>query len=362
MEMINQSFWKGIKLKTVILCGLSLVLYSCKGQVDSGNDTGKRLVSEASVEGEYKDPLFFIEGQLCQHLREIFHDSKGNIWLGTNVYDLLVYNGDSLSYFTEEDGFSGGRVTGILEDEMGNVWVATSAGLNKYDGRSFTRYSDKEGLANAEIWTLFIDAEGIIWLGTNTGLSSFDGSTFKNINVPKPSVKNPNTIYSPDRITAIAKDNQGSLWLGTDGYGICRYDGEEFVSFTSDDGLADNTISELLIDASGDLWIGSFWGGLCKYDGQRFINYTQNGDISGVEISALFEDRNGAIWIAVENNGVFTYHDGSFKHYAHKSFLGASILSIYQDPKANFWFGGWGGLLRYIEDKFVPVTKDGPWN
>jgi len=45
------------------------------------------------------------------HLRKIFQDSKGNLWFGTNVYDLMMYDGDTLRYITKKEGFSGGRVT-----------------------------------------------------------------------------------------------------------------------------------------------------------------------------------------------------------------------------------------------------------
>lgn len=358
---VIQSFKELPAIKISFLLFLTLAMFSCKGQVESSSDTSKRLVSEPSLTEKFSDPLFFIEGQLCQHLREIFQDSKGNIWLGTNVYDLMLYNGDSLKYIDEEDGFSGGRVTGILEDSEGDIWIATGSGLNRYDGNTFTVYTEEDGLANSEIWTMLIDSNGIIWMGSNTGLIRFDGKSFVSITVPKTLVKESKTIYSPDRITAVVEDKLGNLWLGTDGFGICMYDGKSFTRFTTDDGLVDNTISELLLDRKGNLWIGTFWGGVSMYDGEKFTNYTENGDVSGVEISALYEDSTGAVWIAVENNGVSKYDGNTFIHYPQESFLGASVLSIFEDMDNNFWFGGWGGLLRYDNGKFIPVSKNGPW-
>jgi ligand-binding sensor domain-containing protein len=272
-----------------------------------------------------------------------------------------MYNGDTLIYITQEAGFSGGRVTGIVEDSNGDVWFATGLGLNKYDGKSFTVFTEKNGLSNDEIWSLIIDSNEIIWIGHNKGLSRFNGKCFENLAVPKPEIKEPNTIYSADRITGIIEDDNGALWLGTDGYGICKYDGKTFTHFTTKDGLCDNTIHELMVDSRGNIWIGTFWGGVSKKDGNTFTNYTKNGTISGVEVSGFFEDGNGDIWFGVENNGVYKYDGNAFHHYYKEDGLDASVLSIYRDKEGRFWFGGWGGLFRYDGQSFTSVTKNGPW-
>lgn len=349
-------------IRSLIAVILSLTMTSYHGKETKTRIENKATLITGSIETvEVKDPLFFIDGQLCQHLRKIFQDSKGNLWFGTNVYGLMLYDGDSLQYITEKDAFSGGRVTGIAEDSTGNIWFATAFGLNKYDGKSFTTLREENGLSNSEIWSLFIDSKGIFWIGHNKGLSSFEGGKITNFSVPKPHVTEANTIYSADRITGIAEDKEGNLWLGTDGYGICKYDGKSFTSFTTEHGLADNTVSDLMMDTKGNLWIGTYWGGLSKFDGEKFTNFTKNGEISGVEISAFFEDSNGTIWIGVENNGVYKYDGKAFTHYHQESFSNGSILSIYRDKENRFWFGGWGGLFRFDKEIFTPVTKDGPW-
>lgn len=349
-------------MKSLIVLILSLMMSSCHRQNTTAKDENSIPITTRSTNvDEFKDPLFFIEGQLCQHLRKIFQDSKGNLWFGTNVYNLMLYDGNTLQYITDKDGFSGGRVTGILEDSTGNIWFATSLGLNKYDGESFTIFKEADGLLNSEIWSLIIDSKGFFWIGHNEGLSRFDGKEFQNISLPQPQVKENSTIYSPARIVGIVEDKDGALWLGTDGFGICKYDGKSFISFTTENGLADNAIHEIMLDSNGLLWIGTYWGGLSRFDGEKFTNFTKEGKIRGVEVSAFFEDVNGDIWFGVENNGVYKYDGTVFKHYNQESFSNGSILSIYKDKDDRFWFGGWGGLFRYSKETFTPVTEDGPW-
>ncbi len=324
------------------------------------------------------DPLFFIDGQLCQHVRKIFQDKRGNLWFGTNVYDLMRYNRDTLEYFTEKDGLGGGRITGFVEDDKGNVWIGTYAGLTKFDGKSFTTYTEKDGLLNKEIWSLIIDSKGIFWIGTNEGVCYFDGEKFTTFPIPKAQVKDTTTVYSYDRITSIIEDNKANLWFSTDGFGICIYNpkaepGESdktFTLITKEDGLPDNTIHDMMEDSNGNIWIGTFFGGVSMFNGKTFTNFTTDGIINGVEVSGFFEDSNGDIWFAAENFGVYCYDGTSFtNYYTDDGLITNGILCIYRDKERRFWFGGWGGLFRYDpsaslrsgEEAFISVTKEGPW-
>lgn len=351
---------KSIKRYLCLSLCLTLILSSCHGQSDTSSirQIKQSTASEKAVD---TDALFFHEGQLCQHLRQIFQDRKGNLWFGTNVYDLMLYDGDSLSYLSDDEGYIGGRVTGIVEAPDGMIYFGTSSGLNQYDGKSFSLLDSKDGLGDHEIWSLMIDSKEQMWIGHNDGVSIYDGEQFTELQIPKPDIKEPNTIYSYDRITDIVEDRHGDMWMGTDGYGLCHYDGTSFTFLTEEDGLVDNVIGDLMMDSKGRLWIGTYFGGVSMYDGAKFHNFTQQGDVDGVEVGAFYEDGDGMIWFGVENNGVYRYDGQDFHHYYKESNLDGSILSIFKDDQERFWFGGWGGLFRFDGMTFTSVTKDGPW-
>lgn len=50
------------------------------------------------------------------------------------------------------------------------------------------------------------------------------------------------------------EDRKGHLWVGT-AKGVSRYDGEQFLSFTAEDGLPDSTVKSILEDRQGHLWL-----------------------------------------------------------------------------------------------------------
>jgi ligand-binding sensor domain-containing protein len=327
------------------------------------NDSSTALTDTTSDEKlEPTDSLFYIDGQLCQHLRIIFEDNAGNLWFGTNVYGLMRYNGEVLEYFNKENGYDFGRVTEIIQDKDGAIWIASYRGLAKFESNSFTYYTEEDGLLNNELWCITIDSNGLMWIGTNNGVNTFDGNTFSRFELPRAHIEDRNTIYAYDRIVSIVEDKSGALWFGTDGFGLTKYDGTNFSFYTTTDGLNDNTISELMIDSKGNLWIGTYFGGVSKYDGKMFQNYTLDKVIEGIEVGAFFEDEQENIWFAAENNGVYKYNGESFTNFNDDHSLNTNgILSIYKDQKSRFWFGGWGGLFRFNGELFSSVTKDGPW-
>lgn len=349
-------------LRCVGLLVCTMVSLSCtRHSVPKKEAETKMVESTVIAEPARRDPLFFIEGQLCQHLREIFQDSKGNLWFGTNVYDLMRYDGDSLVYITKNQGFSGGRVTGIMEYPQGTMRFATALGLNSFDGKAFSLINHEAGLMNDELWCLAINQAGEFWMGHNLGFSRYNGVFLEQSAVPVSDRPGTPYMFYPGRVTEMLEDSLEQMWMGTDGYGVLCHNTKGIRFLTTEDGLPDNCITTMLFDRQGHLWIGTAFGGLSRFDGKNFTNYTQQGILEGVEISALYEDKNGDIWIGIENNGVYRYDGEIFHHYGPEDLHGGSILCFYRDRQDRFWLGGWGGLFRFMDGRFVPVTKAGPW-
>ena len=134
-------------MKSILfVASISLLMVSCNGQIKTEDsqstlqtkDTIATKFQETSsqnsglpyLQTSIKDPLFYIDGQLCQHLRKIYQDKNGQLWFGTNVYGIMRYDGEKLEYFDDKDGVDG-RITAILEDNKGNVWFGSASGLIK---------------------------------------------------------------------------------------------------------------------------------------------------------------------------------------------------------------------------------------
>lgn len=311
---------------------------------------------------EYKDPMFYLEGQLCQHLRTSFEDSKGNLWFGTNIYGLMRYDGDTLVYFSEEDGVGDGRINDTIEDENGHLWFATYNGLTEYDGSRFINHLATDSTLSNYLWDI-LQLKGGFILATSDGVNVFDGTHFSRFDFEKAQVKDTNTILAYDRVICIEQDDNGKLWFGTDGFGISIYEGTKVSFLTKADGLCDNNITDIFEYAPGDIWIATMFGGITRIKDGEMINYMTDGTLDGVEVSGFYRDERNRIWFPVENVGVYCYDGKNFIQYGEEDGLKSNgILTVLEDSQSRFWLGGWGGLFRMIDNKFVSVTKDGPWD
>lgn len=81
-------------------------------------------------------------------------------------------------------------------------------------------------------------------------------------------------------ITAMIKDHDGFIWIGTDGAGLYKYNGLSYSYYghNLDDtnSINGNSVNSLLVDTSGSLWVGTN-AGLCVYN--KFKNtFTRIGN------------------------------------------------------------------------------------
>ena len=119
---------------------------------------------------------------------------------------------DGLKFYGIEDGLIDDRVTDLIEDRHGNLWVATLGGLCRFDGSTFQTFTTDDGLPSNRIRCLFEDSRGHLWLGTDGGVAHYDGQLFQTINSPH---------IGP--ICRILEDRDRTFYFGTILDSIIRY-------------------------------------------------------------------------------------------------------------------------------------------
>ncbi len=110
-------------------------------------------------------------------------------------------------------------------------------------------------------------------------------------------------------ITAIIKDENEFIWIGTDGAGLYRYDGHNYIRYESDyakqTGISSDFVHSLLVDSDNRLWVGTREG-LCYYD--KDLDIFRKVDINNgqpVTIRCIIEDNQGNLLLGTNNLGIF---------------------------------------------------------
>ena len=116
-----------------------------------------------------------------------------------------------------------------------------------------------------------------------------------------------------------------------------------FESWTTENGLPQNSIRDILQTRDGYLWLATE-GGLVRFDGARFVVFDKSVPGFGSQrIGALREDRTGALWAGTSDGTLIRYHAGRFTTYSGKEGLpmagvpGASVARIEEDDAGSLW-------------------------
>jgi ligand-binding sensor domain-containing protein len=315
---------------------------------------------------EQVDSIVGADLPIADYIRNLYQDKNGHFWMGTNGYGVAHYNGETVDYYSNAQGFNGQQITGIAEDLDQNIWFSTDQGVVKYEWKKnskekkqFVNYSYFGG---KRFWSICADSRGAIWAGSEKGIYRYDGHLWLPFDLPYPEDISGDFITSATA-WSIMEDSQGRMWFSTNGYGVYVWDGQDFVQYDKEDGLTDNSVDVILEDSNGHIWIGTRYGGVSRFNGKTFTNYNQqNGSIGNDEVCALYEDSKANVWLSSEGYGVYRYDRITFANYGEADGLDVrAVQTIFEDRDGRIWAGGGGGLFRLQGDRFIEVTTAGPW-
>ncbi|MEK6617051.1 MAG: two-component regulator propeller domain-containing protein, partial [Bacteroidota bacterium] len=150
-------------------------------------------------------------------------------------------------------------------------------------------------------------------------------------------------------IYCIIQDNRGYLWLGTDGGGLCRFDGIKFKTYGKKEGFKGYTIRSLLQDRKGRIWAGTKDQGIIIYDGLKFTSIEKNNGLAGDAVLCMYEDESGTVWAGTDNGGLnkISAEADSFKVEVideSKGLSNNSVFNIHQDKDKHLWLATFGGV------------------
>ncbi|MBM6992904.1 MAG: hypothetical protein I3J02_06550 [Prevotella sp.] len=247
-------------------------------------------------------------------IKSILRLSNRTILIGTEdgLFQYNILNGQvvhSKHNIHDTGSIHNNRVTDIIKDNQGNIWISTDNGVSAITHPSFFNKMNLSTLSSEKIGgnvisSILVDSHGDLWFGGDNGVFRMKGNSVEWHNT-----ESANHPLKHNRIRAIREDKEGTIWLATDG-GLASYDfaSKRFIyHLIKDKGQFVNWIYDLQDDQNGNLWIGTFMSGLYvikRNDLMHFINtpyiITQHDRICPDSVSAIYQmskDSHGNIWV-----------------------------------------------------------------
>jgi ligand-binding sensor domain-containing protein/signal transduction histidine kinase len=315
--------------------------------------------------------LSTLQGLSHNRITCVVQDRKGYIWIGTedglnryNGYKVDIYKHDP----SDNRSVSNNGIRSLFEDSNGKLWIGTDDGLNVFDVdiEKFQNYKSNgaaTGMSSNQITCMEEDAFGQLWIGTAGGGLNIFNTTTSTWKTLKKNPKDPSSISS-NNITALAKDKNGIMYVGTD-QGLAIADKGTPVTFSTllhqandINSPLENDITSLYSDFQNKLWIGTLNSGLSAMNttNRAFTHFTNLGS-SNNSVFGINKDLDGSILVGTIGGGLlFLNADGTTNaNYYHSktdpfSISSNNIWTIYRDKAGIIWIGTDNGLDYYKED------------
>ncbi len=321
---------------------------------------------------------------VAQANRSLLADHDGNLWVGAET-DLKQWPASQRLADEQANASTAhvqtlGPLTGtpkvLLEDREHNIWVGTTAGLDRFSLTNVVRALPgcREGgwtLAAGDpgaLWALcpspdslsghlveiragrvvsqrrtaaftaaYRDPQGEIWWGGPTALGHLAGGALRIIPLPKP-------LYGFD-VQTIAGDPGGALWISVVRKGLFRFLKGQWVAYGGIEALPRGPAIVATPDGQGAIWFGYPNNRIARLSGAGTVRVFDATDGLNVgNVTAIHVSR-GGVWIGGEA-GLARFDGARFVPIAGTAGVLKGISGIATAPDGSVWLNGAAGIAH----------------
>lgn len=229
-------------------------------------------------------------------------DRDGNLWVGVPSEGLLRLptapprpgvddnpqpRGDPS--FTLRDGLSSNTVSALLEDVEGNLWVGTTAGLDRFRAADVL-LEPRIPAPSRFSYVLLADSRGTVH-----AVDSDHAYRIRPGEAPEPL---PGTFNNPQ---SLCEAGDGTIWLGTQ-RGMFRLEGDRYIATEGPPG-GPSTL-DCTADAQGDLWFALVSGGFMRWHDGQWSRVSLPGLKPDEVVNAMLPDGRAGLLLSLRGRGL----------------------------------------------------------
>ncbi|NCT84229.1 MAG: diguanylate cyclase [Comamonadaceae bacterium] len=279
-------------------------------------------------------------------------DRDGDLWVGAGRHLARLRAGAQRFERVASDW----PVNALAQGGDGRIWVGTRDGrllLVDREGRAEPQVLEAgDGTRPSPVLSLLgpADGDGEVWVGRVTGveLRAADGRLLQLL---KRNQRRPWTLGGTD-FHALLRDQAGTLWVGSYGGGLQRYDPENKSLWVrrQDDApaspLAETDVRSVLQLRNGEIWLGTLERGIAILDPRLRLLDTIKPDarFSGL-IAGLAQAADGSVWAGTEGGQLYRFAARQ-RPPELRATLQARVRRLLTGRDGTLWVGTSDGLYR----------------
>ena len=218
----------------------------------------------------------------------------------------------------------------------------------------FKNYNISKGKKSFTVNIIFQDHFGYIWFGTSEGLFRYDGNNYLTYTVDQNLAEN--------HVTAINQDSADNIWIGHKNGKISILKNDSIIQYQALDSSLTEPISRIFF-SKNETWISSLGNGLFRINGKTITRYNSENEIGDDYIYDLESDRSGNLWIG-SDIGILYYDikNNLWKNYSMKNGLPDNIIKAVEiDEEGKIWLGMEDSGIAIFDPSNSAITAVPMW-
>jgi len=270
----------------------------------------------------------------------LLFDRDHTLWVGTLNQGIYRIQGDKIDHFRSSDGLSGDTVTRLFEDREGNIWIATSRGIDTFHDLRVVSFSRRQGLSGDEVNSVLASRDGTVWIG-NYNLDVLRSGKVTSIL--------PGSGLPGFAMTSLLEDRAGRLWVGVD-QELWVYERGNFRKIHARDGRVLGAVLSMAEDVDGSIWAATGRTNETIRWIFRIRDFTVQEEISSSQLPAvntLASDPHGGVWLARTDGGVARVRDGKMEFFSFGSDHDGPVSDLLVSSDASILAATGSGLVGW---------------
>ena len=266
-------------------------------------------------------------------------------------------------------------VEGAMCDYQKNLWfVSSQQGVMKIVPDQFTDVFDRCGLPQEVVYSTCLYG-GKLLIGTkNSGLIALENGervqsmpVTESVSISGQRYEDTDLLESlrGSKIRSIIRDSQNRVWFSTFGeQGLMRYDGNQLVRFTAEDGMPSERV-RAVCECSDGAFLAACTGGVALIRNDKIERVWDDADgIANTEILSVTEGVNGEYIAGTDGGGVYVIRDGRIAHYGTDEGLHSDVvMRVKKDLNRDlYWLITSNSIAYMTADYRITTVSNFPYS